>query len=114
MTTDEAHSDGHEAPADHIPVPGEDLRGWRVEQGTDDAVDDRLLIGPDGEYVETWRDGYPYRKRMTRKDYEKAKRSLQIELLEMQRLRRQRLRGWGAAGPAVPAALNTRPRGEPP
>ena len=46
MTTDEAHSDGHEAPADHIPVPGEDL---------------------------------------TRKDYEKAKRSLQIELLEMQR-----------------------------
>ena len=69
---------------DHIPVPGEDLHGWRVEEDTDDAVDDRLLIAPDGEYVDTWREGYPYQKRMSRKHYEKAKRSLQIELLKMQ------------------------------
>src|SRR3954447_22720838 len=32
----------------------------------------------------TWRQDYPYQTRMTEKEYQKAKRSLQIELLKMQ------------------------------
>jgi len=32
----------------------------------------------------TWRQDYPYETRMTEKEYQKAKRSLQIELLKMQ------------------------------
>ena len=34
---------------------------------------------------ETWRQGYPYDKKMTRKEYEARKRQLQIELLKMQK-----------------------------
>jgi polyphosphate kinase 2 len=50
----------------------------------DDAVDDPVLIGPDGEPVETWREGYPYDERMSRATYERFKRPLQIELLKLQ------------------------------
>ncbi|MFD5552557.1 polyphosphate kinase 2 [Streptomyces sp. NPDC127068] len=32
-----------------------------------------------------WREGYPYTRKMRRRDYEKAKRALQIELIKMQR-----------------------------
>jgi polyphosphate kinase 2 len=32
----------------------------------------------------TWREGYPYERKMSRKEYEDQKRSLQIELLKMQ------------------------------
>jgi polyphosphate kinase len=49
-----------------------------------DEVDDPVLLGPDGTPVGTWREGYPYDERMTRKDYEFHKRLLQIELLKMQ------------------------------
>ncbi len=66
------------------PHPGENLVGWHVEQESDDSVDDRRLIGPDGTAIETWREGYPYDERMTRDEYEESKRSLQIELLKMQ------------------------------
>ena len=38
----------------------------------------------DSATVETWREGYPYDKRMTRAEYERTKRSLQIELLKFQ------------------------------
>jgi polyphosphate kinase 2 len=34
--------------------------------------------------VQTWREGYPYPQRMQRREYEIAKRSLQIELLKLQ------------------------------
>ncbi len=43
------------------------------------------LVWPDGVRVDTWRDGYPYARRLARKDYEPAKRLLQIELLKLQR-----------------------------
>ncbi|NAZ76365.1 polyphosphate kinase 2 [Kineococcus sp. T13] len=33
---------------------------------------------------ETWREDYPYETKMTRKEYEKLKRGLQVELLKMQ------------------------------
>jgi polyphosphate kinase len=35
-------------------------------------------------HAETWREGYPYDKKMTRHEYEEIKRELQIELLKMQ------------------------------
>jgi polyphosphate kinase 2 len=49
-----------------------------------DEVDDPVLLGPDGRPVGTWREGYPYDERMSRKEYEFTKRLLQIELLKMQ------------------------------
>ncbi len=63
----------------------EDLaaRGFTAT-GTWDEVDDPVLLGPDGQPVGTWREGYPYEERMQRHDYEWSKRLLQIELLKMQ------------------------------
>ena len=66
-----------------------DLRQWRLaelpDEGSDeDWDDDRDLFGPDGLRVETWREGYPYAERMPRREYEVAKRRLQIELLKLQ------------------------------
>ena len=58
-------------------------RGLTVT-GTWDEVDDPVLIGPDGTPVDTWKQGYPYDMRMTRREYEMTKRLLQIELLKMQ------------------------------
>ncbi len=58
-------------------------RGLTVT-GTWDEVDDPVLIGPDGTPVDTWKEGYPYDERMSRHDYERTKRLLQIELLKMQ------------------------------
>jgi polyphosphate kinase 2 len=59
------------------------LQGLSVE-GTWDEVDDPVLLGPDGRPVDTWREGYPYDERMSRREYEYTKRLLQIELLKMQ------------------------------
>jgi polyphosphate kinase 2 len=50
----------------------------------DDPVDESPLLGPDGRPVQTWREGYPYDQRMSRSEYERTKRSLQIELLKLQ------------------------------
>jgi polyphosphate kinase 2 len=66
-----------------------DLRQWRLndlpdESSDEDWDDDRELFGPDGRRVETWREGYPYPERMERREYEVAKRRLQIELLKLQ------------------------------
>ena len=47
--------------------------------------DRTALVWPDGVRVDTWRDGYPYPRRLDRKEYEPAKRLLQIELLKLQR-----------------------------
>jgi polyphosphate kinase len=52
----------------------------------EDWDDDGELYGPDGQRVETWREGYPYDERMSRSDYVLEKRRLQIQLL--------RLQGW--------------------
>ncbi len=68
----------------------QDLEDDRIErhgltvEGTWDEVDDPVLIGPDGIPVQTWREGYPYDERFTRREYEIEKRLLQIELLKMQ------------------------------
>jgi polyphosphate kinase 2 len=66
-----------------------DLSQWRLndlpdENSDEDWDDDRELFGPDGRLVETWREGYPYAERMQRREYEIAKRRLQIELLKLQ------------------------------
>jgi polyphosphate kinase len=66
-----------------------DLHQWRLnslpdESSDEDWDDDRELYGPDGQLVETWREGYPYPERMQRREYEIAKRRLQIELLKLQ------------------------------
>jgi polyphosphate kinase 2 len=45
---------------------------------------DPVLIGPDGRPVETWREGYPYDERMSREEYDRLKRPLQVELLKLQ------------------------------
>ena len=50
----------------------------------DSDKDDPTLITSDGHRVDTWRDGYPYEERMSRDEYERIKRSLQIELLKWQ------------------------------
>jgi polyphosphate kinase 2 len=50
----------------------------------DDDDETPVLRGPDGEIVETWREGYPYDELMSRHEYETTKRALQIELLKMQ------------------------------
>src|SRR3954447_18816004 len=71
--------------------PGDviDLSQWRLnhlpgEDSDQDWDDDRELIDPHGNRVETWREGYPYPARMQRREYELEKRRLQIELLKLQ------------------------------
>jgi len=60
-----------------------DLSGYRLGGETED-LDDPLLVGPDGQPLDTWREGYPYDHRMDRAEYERHKRLLQIELLKFQ------------------------------
>jgi polyphosphate kinase 2 len=48
-----------------------------------DADGTALLLDPD-DAANTWREGYPYDHKMTRREYEEFKRSLQIELLKLQ------------------------------
>jgi polyphosphate kinase len=43
-----------------------------------------LVADSGGHHSQAWREGYPYDHKMTRHEYEDAKRSLQIELLKMQ------------------------------
>ena len=49
-----------------------------------DADGEPVLVQEDGTIVDTWRQGYPYQERMLRKEYDRHKRMLQIELLKMQ------------------------------
>jgi polyphosphate kinase 2 len=57
---------------------------------TEDASNGRTADGAgaglllEGADAETWREGYPYDQRMSRREYEDLKRSLQIELLKLQ------------------------------
>ena len=46
--------------------------------------DEAVLLGPDRREIDTWKQDYPYSERMSREEYERTKRSLQIELLKMQ------------------------------
>ena len=46
---------------------------------------ERLPVSPDDELAEDWRNGgYPYKNLMSRKNYERQKYRLQVELLKMQ------------------------------
>jgi polyphosphate kinase len=79
-----APDDGDPAPLAQ-PVSGpllDRLDGYRV---VDDDDDDPVLLTHDGQPVDTWREGYPYQERMSREDYERDKRLLQIELLKLQK-----------------------------
>jgi polyphosphate kinase 2 len=69
--------------------PGNGYAGWSLDdleetEFDDDRDDEPILVAPDGKPVETWREGYPYDERMSRAEYERTKRSLQIELLKLQ------------------------------
>jgi polyphosphate kinase 2 len=60
----------------------DELAHLRVE------IDDEgepILLRKDGRVVDTWREGYPYDERMSRHEYDRTKRLLQIELLKLQR-----------------------------
>jgi polyphosphate kinase 2 len=56
--------------------------GLRLQPGKRGVT---ALTLADGGPAETWREGYPYAERLGRADYAAAKRSLQIELLKLQR-----------------------------
>ncbi|GAA1855537.1 polyphosphate kinase 2 [Pseudonocardia ailaonensis] len=58
-----------------------DQPAFTVEDSDDD---DPVLISGDGLPVDTWREGYPYEDRLTRDEYDRVKRLLQIELLKLQ------------------------------
>ncbi|WP_308470216.1 polyphosphate kinase 2 [Kineococcus rubinsiae] len=50
-----------------------------------DDEDEPVLVRADGTPVDTWREDYPYDERLARSAYEPVKRSLQIELLKLQK-----------------------------
>jgi polyphosphate kinase 2 len=55
--------------------------GLHVQRGDGQAV----LVRTDGTPVRTWREDYPYARRLGRREYLRQKRDLQIELLKLQR-----------------------------
>ncbi|MDQ4033662.1 MAG: polyphosphate kinase 2 [Actinomycetota bacterium] len=59
------------------------LQELEIEVDADDTGEP-VLLDVDGQPVETWREDYPYDQRMTRRDYYRTKRLLQIELLKLQ------------------------------
>ncbi len=66
---------------DRMPDDLARVEGLIVE---DDADGDPVLMRPDGSPVDTWREDYPYDERLSRDEYERQKRLLQIELLKLQ------------------------------
>lgn len=71
-------------------APRENLREFidKLRDGgytvSDGHTNDPDLIDPQGRAVETWKEDYPYERRMTREEYELEKYRLQIELLKLQ------------------------------
>ncbi|MGW5070522.1 hypothetical protein ACWEQJ_31285, partial [Streptomyces cyaneofuscatus] len=62
--------------------PAELLKGLTVDGRRPEQP---VLLDKEGRPLETWRENYPYDRRMRRREYEKEKRILQIELLKLQR-----------------------------
>ncbi|MCE7003687.1 polyphosphate kinase 2 [Kibdelosporangium philippinense] len=65
------------------------LSGFPELAGSDLIVDypegdDPVLRRADGSVVDKWRENYPYAERMSRDEYDRTKRLLQIELLKLQ------------------------------
>ena len=50
----------------------------------EDYDDDPILIDPQGRAVDTWRENYPYDRRLDREVYDEQKYALQVELLKLQ------------------------------
>jgi polyphosphate kinase 2 len=68
-------------------IDADDLFDSLDDLDIDVVIDDDgepTLLDAAGHPIETWREGYPYDHRMTRVDYERTKRELQIELLKLQ------------------------------
>jgi polyphosphate kinase 2 len=57
------------------------IEGYSVRDAT---AEDPVLIAPDGNAVETWREGYPYDELMDDEIYQHEKYLLQVELLKFQ------------------------------
>ncbi|MFD7857629.1 polyphosphate kinase 2 [Streptomyces microflavus] len=62
--------------------PAELLKGLTVDGRRPEQP---VLLDERGRPLETWRENYPYERRMRRREYEQEKRILQIELLKLQR-----------------------------
>lgn len=58
------------------------LAGLRVDTSQPEQP---VLLEADGAPIRTWRENYPYDRKIGRKEYERTKRVLQIELLKLQR-----------------------------
>ncbi|MDX6364422.1 MAG: polyphosphate kinase, partial [Streptomyces sp.] len=58
------------------------LAGLRVDE---QRPEQPLLLNGEGKPLDTWRENYPYEKKLGRKPYERQKRILQIELLKLQK-----------------------------
>ena len=79
-------SDGRESGAGHPHADDPDRRSV-VPPGVwvdDSDEDDPVLRNADGSLVDTWREDYPYAERLSREEYDHAKRVLQVELLKLQ------------------------------
>lgn len=44
-----------------------------------------IVLDGDGHPIRTWRENHPYDRKVSRKEYERTKRILQVELLKLQR-----------------------------
>ncbi len=62
--------------------PAELLKGLTVDGSRPEQP---VLLDERGRPIDTWRENYPYDVQVRRKEYERAKRVLQIELLKLQR-----------------------------
>ncbi|MFD8423862.1 polyphosphate kinase 2 [Streptomyces sp. NPDC059466] len=58
------------------------LDGLTVDQSRPEQP---VLLDEDGLAIATWRENYPYDRKVRRKEYERQKRLLQIEMLKLQR-----------------------------
>lgn len=75
--------EGHDEPAaDDDTGDKELLDGLSVNERRPERP---VLLNADGSRIETWRENYPYDRKVRRAEYERQKRVLQIELLKMQR-----------------------------
>lgn len=69
-------------------VASDDKDGERLLDGlsVDEARPERpVLLDAQGEPLRTWQENYPYAEKLKRKEYERQKRILQIELLKLQK-----------------------------
>ncbi|MCY0929068.1 polyphosphate kinase 2 [Streptomyces sp. H27-H1] len=68
--------EGTNAPSERL------LRGLTVDTSRPEQP---VLLDASGHTIETWRENYPYSRKIRRVEYERQKRILQIEMLKLQR-----------------------------